>query len=121
VKYRRSWELEAKAKRFIDELGLEHVDKGKIRCVRSIGTRAKYTLARVHAFPKVWQTALNVEPHYVIEFLSEHFDKLSQKEQDKILLHELAHIPKCFGGGLVAHNRVFKKRIGDLLKAKNYE
>lgn len=119
VKYRRSWELEARAKKFVDALGLVHVKKDRIRCVRSVGTRAKYTVARVHAFPKVWQTALGFEPHYVIEFLSENFDKLSQREQDEILLHELAHIPKTFGGGLTAHNKHFKKRISELLKAND--
>lgn len=118
MKYRRSWELESKAKRFVDELGLVYVDKDRIRCVRSIGTKAKYTVARVHAFPKVWQTALGIEPHYIIEFLSENFDKLPQKEQDKILIHEIAHIPKTFGGGLVAHNKHFKKRLKNLLETK---
>jgi predicted metallopeptidase len=61
--------------------------------------------ARTWGFPRIWQMALNETPAYVIEVISERFDKLDQKVQDKILLHEIIHIPKNFSGSLIAHTR----------------
>ncbi|KKR73658.1 MAG: hypothetical protein UU16_C0016G0001, partial [Candidatus Woesebacteria bacterium GW2011_GWA2_40_7] len=33
---------------------------------------------------------------YIIEVLAEHFDKLDKRNQDKVILHELTHIPHKF-------------------------
>jgi predicted metallopeptidase len=49
------------------------------------------------------QTALHQKPHYIIEILSERFDRLSGEDQTKVLIHEILHIPHCFGGGFRAH------------------
>lgn len=46
---------------------------------------------------------LKVKPHYIIEVISQRFDKLSTEDQDRTLIHELMHIPKTFSGALVAH------------------
>ena len=43
---------------------------------------------------------------YLIEVISEKFDKLSVDEQLKVIIHELMHIPKSFGGGFIHHNKV---------------
>lgn len=71
--------------------------------------------ARTWGLPALWQRSLNVEPAYIIEVISEHFDKLSQKDQDKVLLHEITHIPKNFSGALLPHirrgKRSFHKRL----------
>ena len=55
-----------------------------------------------------------------IEVLSEKFDRLNKLEQDKILLHELAHIPKNFSGSLLPHirkkgKRNFEDRVHELV------
>ena len=47
---------------------------------------------------------------YTIEFL-EKFDKLNKEEQDKVIIHELMHIPKTFGGGFRQHDYVCDKNV----------
>ena len=121
MKYRRSWDLEARARELVAKFGMSHIKGDRIRCIRSSGSRARRTLARIHAFPKVWQVSLGLQPHYVIEFLSERFDRLSEEEQERVLLHELAHIPKTFSGGLLFHNSFFEERVRGLMDAKRLE
>lgn len=82
-----------------------NVNPSRIYCFRSEGTSSKRILARIWSFPKIWQLALYMEPRYVIEVISERFDKISKEKQDDILIHELKHIPKKFSGGLRRHDR----------------
>ncbi len=64
---------------------------------------------------------------YLIEVILEKFDKLSIEEQTKIIIHELMHIPKSFGGGFIHHNKVHKKSVEEMyekyckLKKENHE
>jgi predicted metallopeptidase len=62
------------------------------------------------------QKAMDTKAFYAIEFL-ESFDKLSKKEQDKVIIHELMHIPKTFGGGFRHHDFVCEENV-DLLYSK---
>lgn len=82
--------------------------------------RSNYSKARAYArtwgLPALWQRSLNVEPGYIIEVLAEYFDKLNQREQDKVILHELAHIPHNFSGALVPHTRKKKGSFHDKLR-----
>ena len=48
---------------------------------------------------------------YLIEVISEKFDKLPDDEQLKVIIHELMHIPKSFGGGFIHHNKVHDKSV----------
>ena len=48
---------------------------------------------------------------YVIEVISRRFDRLSDEEQTKVLIHELMHIPKSFGGGFRHHDYVCERNI----------
>ena len=72
------------------------------------------TIARCHALGKVMQLGMGTSAFYTIEFLSESFDKLSNEDQDKTIIHELMHIPKSFGGGFRHHDFVCEKNV-DLL------
>lgn len=89
-------------------VGLNHLDVKRIICFRSFGSKSR-AQARIWSFPKIWQMALKINSHYSIEVISERFDKLDRESQDKILIHELLHIPKNFSGSLLHHhNRSYR-------------
>ena len=62
---------------------------------------------------RVWQIAIRLEAAYIIEVISEKFDSASDIEKDKVLLHELTHIPKNFSGALMPHIRRGKRSFHD--------
>ena len=94
------------------QLNLVHVLPGQIVCFRSSGSSA-HARARIWSLPRIWQMALSVPPHYCIEVISEKFDNQSLDDQERILIHELLHIPKNFSGALSPHRtasrRTFRK------------
>lgn len=77
-------------------------DPRMITTLRGFGSTSR-AIARIWSFPKPWQLALNLPPQYIIEVVHERFDKLESGEKDKVLIHELMHIPKTFSGALLAH------------------
>ncbi|MBI4130678.1 metallopeptidase [Candidatus Roizmanbacteria bacterium] len=83
-------------------IDMPHVDMKRIVCFRSRGSSSR-ARARIWSFPKIWQQALNLPPHYVIEVLSEKYDRLSIDDKKRVLIHELLHIPKNFSGSLRPH------------------
>ncbi|MEM2874079.1 MAG: putative metallopeptidase [Candidatus Nanoarchaeia archaeon] len=115
MKYERAFDVEKKILKIIDVLQLHHIDKMRLHCFRSYGSSSK-AVARCYALGKIWQSALNINAHYIIEVLSEKFDKLSEKEKTKVLLHELLHIPKKFGGGFRHHDYACRKNVEALYK-----
>lgn len=80
----------------------EHVKAAQITCMRSQKATGR-AYARIWSFPNIWQKALSLPPHYIIEVLSQHFDKLSDDDKTRTIIHELMHIPKNFSGALVPH------------------
>lgn len=87
-----------------------HVDPQRVVCFRSRGSRARI-YARIWSLPRIWQVALGVEAHYVIEVVPA-FDRQSPEGQDHTLLHELMHIPKTFNGNLVPHKCFGREQVG---------
>src|SRR5258708_10863073 len=86
----------------IKHLDLPHINLERIYCYRTKGSKTR-AYARTWAFPKIFQRALSVEPAYVIEVLSQHYDKLDDDKKKKVLIHELLHIPKNFSGAFLPH------------------
>ena len=115
MKYEFAPDIQMKA-REIAKILFPHVDIDRVKCFRSYGTSTRTTIARCHALGKVMQKAMGMKAHYAIEFL-EKFDKLSEDEQDKTIIHELMHIPKSFGGGFRQHDYVCDKNV-DILHEK---
>lgn len=88
-----------------------HVDLSNIKCYRSYGTSSRGTIARCHALNKIMQKAIGIKAVYVLEFLVERFEKLDDEDKIKVVIHELMHIPKTFGGGFIHHDVVTNKNV----------
>jgi predicted metallopeptidase len=110
IKYKPAPEIESKA-REISNLLFPHVRLDSISCIRSFGSSSRRTIARCHALGKVMQLGMKTKAFYTLEFLSERFDKLSEEDQLKVIIHELMHIPKTFGGGFKHHDFVCEKNV----------
>lgn len=80
-----------------------HVVPQFVHCFRSKGSSSRCTIARIHGLGRIWQEALNLPSSYVIEVISERYDKLSEAEREKTIIHELLHIPEGFAGGFRPH------------------
>ena len=115
MRYEFAPDIQAKAEEICRVL-FPHVKVWRIKCFRSFGTSSRNTIARCHTIGKLMQQTIGVKAHYGLEFLSEQFDKLSEEEQLKVILHELMHIPKTFGGGFKHHNWVTNKNVNILFK-----
>jgi len=96
-----------------------HVDVTRVKCFRSYGSSSRGTIARCHALGKLMQEAIGIRAVYALEFISERFDRLDKEEQIKIIIHELMHIPKTFGGGFKHHDWVCEKNVN--LHYKTYK
>jgi len=110
MKYEYAFDIQRKAENICKVL-FPHINTERIKCFRGYGSSTRNTLARCHALGKIMQKALNIRAFYVLEFLSERFDKLNDEEQMKIIIHELMHIPKTFGGGFKHHDFVTEKNV----------
>lgn len=101
----------------IDGLDLFHVVAQFVYCYRSKGSKSRSTVARIHGLSRMWQEVLLRPPAYVIEVISERYDRLSEEEKEKTLIHELLHIPKGFSGGFRPHKGyINRKRIEKMHK-----
>jgi predicted metallopeptidase len=117
LEYLEAPDVKRLAYEIVDSLGLFHVVPQFVYCYRSKGSKSKRTVARIHGLGKIWQEALRKPPTYVIEVISERYDKLSDEEKEKTLIHELLHIPKGFSGGFRPHKGyVNRKRVERLHK-----
>ncbi|MFP3985812.1 MAG: putative metallopeptidase [Candidatus Bathyarchaeia archaeon] len=103
IKYYEAPDVKQLADTIVTKLNFTHINPQHVYYYRSRGSKAKRTIARVHGLGKLWQLAIKTRPIYLIEVISERYDKLSRTEQEKVLIHELLHIPKGFSGGFRPH------------------
>ena len=97
-------------------LELDWLSMNRIYCFRSKNSKAR-AYARIWGLGRIWQMAMNLKPSYIIEVISEKYDKLDKKEKDKVLIHELVHIPKDFSGSLIPHYRKGGRNFKDKVKS----
>ena len=112
-------DIKARVLRLMENLELDYLLGERLFFYRSEGSKSR-AYARTWGLPKLWQNALGVEPAYIIEVISGYFDKLSPRDQDKVLLHEIGHIPKNFSGALLPHTRrgkgSFHNKLDELIQ-----
>ena len=101
------------ARDIVSKLSFCHVDTDRVIIMRSSGSKSRRTLARIHGISKIMQKAMQTKAFYAIELISENFDKLDDDEKIKTVIHELMHIPHCFGGGFRNHKPYVTKRTVD--------
>ncbi len=111
IKYQKADDIQEVAREIVEKLCWNHIKLGDVGFIRSFGSGSRGIIARCHAMGKAMQTALDRKGFYLIEVISERFDKLSEDERIKVVIHELMHIPKCFGGGFIHHNRVNERNV----------
>ena len=116
MKYLDAPDLKERLDDIVKVLEMNHIDAARVGCFRSLGSSSRRTIARCHALGKLLQKSIGIKAHYAIEFL-EPFERLNKREQDKVIIHELMHIPKTFGGGFRHHDFVCEKNV-NLLHAK---
>jgi predicted metallopeptidase len=103
IQYSDAPDVKKLADEITDSLDFFHIVPQFLFCVRSNGSTSRRTIARIHGMGKIWQETLNLPPSYVIEVISERYDKLTQEQKEKTIIHELLHIPRCFKGGFRPH------------------
>ena len=103
ITYLEAPDVKKMADEITEKLGFFHVVPQFVFCIRSKGSASRRTIARIHGLGKVWQETLNLPSAYVIEVISERFDKFTQEDKEKTIIHELLHIPATFAGGFRPH------------------
>jgi predicted metallopeptidase len=111
IKYFDAGDIREKAKEIVARMGWSHIDLNSVGFLRSTGSTSRGTIARCHALSRPMQICLGREGFYLIEVISEKFDKMPEEEQTKVIIHELMHIPKAFGGGFIHHHMVNEKTV----------
>src|SRR3989344_6238866 len=109
IRYEYASDIEKRI-RELASLLFPHVRLDFVSCLRSFGSVSRGTVARCHALGKAMQLGMGLKNgFYVIEVISKRFDRMSYEDQTKVLIHELMHIPKGFGGGFRHHDYVCEK------------
>lgn len=115
VNWTKAQDIKRRLQKIISSLDYDWLNSSKIFCVRSKNSKTR-AQARIWGLPRLWQMVLVQKPSYIIEVISEKFDRLSEKDKDEVLLHELAHIPKNASGALLPHRKRGKGNFKDKLK-----
>jgi predicted metallopeptidase len=118
IKYFDAPEIKKQVDQLVMECEFYHIEAKYVFCVRSKGSKAKRTIARIHGLGKLWQKILNQPPTYTIEVISEIFDKMTPEDKERVLVHELMHIPGAFGGGFRPHKGYVERKNVDMVYKK---
>ena len=115
IKYFPAADIEERARSIAAATEIKR-DFSRIHFVRSKGSASMRTVARCHGMPKVLQMALDTKAHYVIEIISERFDKMNDEEKTKVIIHELLHVPKGMKGGFRQHDYVCSRNVDQVYR-----
>lgn len=102
MKYFLAPEIKKTIEVLVVELGFTHIDVTRIHCIRSLDANTR-AYARIWGMSKLFFEVAGIPANYIIEVVAKRFDKLTEREKIKTLIHELMHIPKTFSGALLSH------------------
>lgn len=111
IKYCDAEDIKNVAEEIVRTMNWNYINLESVYFLRSVGSSSRGTIARCHALSKPMQIALGRKGFYLIEVIHERFDKLSNDEKTRVIIHELMHIPKTFGGGFIHHHIVNEKNV----------
>jgi predicted metallopeptidase len=118
IKYFEAPDIKRQVDSIASDLELRYIVFHQVYCIRSRGSKAKRTIARIHGLGKIWQGVLSTPPSYIIEVISEIFDKMPFEKKEKTLIHELLHIPGGFSGGFRPHKGYVERKTVEKLYKK---
>ncbi len=96
------------------------LDLSKVIFLRS--QRSKTTaIARTLGLPPQWRYVFGEDKIYIIEVISEKFDKLTCHQKIYVVVHELLHIPSGMKGGLRNHTYREFRNIRKIIKEKGLD
>jgi len=102
MQYKPAPEIKRQIKVLVKNLNFSHIKVNQIHCIRSFDAKTR-AVARIWGMAKIFHEVVGIEPNYIIEVNAKRFDKLSDRDKIKTLIHELMHIPKTFSGALLSH------------------
>ncbi len=112
IKYAFDEAWTIRTKEIANKLGYTYIIPEKVSVVRSWGSKTKRTIARIHAMGKVMMLGTgNKKSFYIIELITEKFDRQSEDDKIETIIHELMHIPRTFGGGFRQHDHVCSANV----------
>lgn len=103
MKYALAPEIKKTIEVLVLELEFTHIDTQRIHCIRSLDAKTR-AYARIWGMSRLFFEVAGIPANYIIEVVAKRFDKLSEREKIKTLIHELMHIPKTFSGALLSHH-----------------
>jgi predicted metallopeptidase len=109
--YQSAPEIKKQVDSLITRLQFTYIKKKNVYCIRSFDVKTR-AIARIWGMAKLFTEVVGIEPSYIIEVNAKRFDKLSDRDKIKTLIHELMHIPKTFSGALLSHRGKYH-RIND--------
>ena len=119
MKYEKATDIKRRIDQLIKALEYTHIKAKNIHCIRSFDAKTR-AYARIWGMAKLFSEVAGIEPNYIIEVNAKKFDKLSDREQIKTLIHELMHIPKTFSGALLSHrgphHRINDREVEKILR-----
>jgi len=122
MKYELAPEIKKTIEVLVLELKFTHIDVKRIHCIRSLDAKTR-AYARIWGMAKLFFEVAGIQPNYIIEVVSKRFDKLSERDKIKTLIHELMHIPKTFSGALLSHrgryHQINDREVERILKTHN--
>jgi predicted metallopeptidase len=109
IRYFKVQEEEERMRRIVRLLKMEHIDLNKVRVIGSTGSKSR-AIARIWPIPRAVSYAFDLGTLYTIELIWERYYMLGDDDKDKVMIHELLHIPGKFSGGLRPHGKKVNQR-----------